>query len=176
MSFTISVDMAGIDQMLDDLGDKAEEAARPAAQAAAQVFYDEVRRNVDRLGQKSGNLKRSIYQAFSDSNSRPGRATYHVSWNEKKAPHGHLLEYGYLQRYAIGISKGGKWFTFIRPEHKGKPKPKRKAPQSVKDAYYVPRKGGPKQIQARPFVRPAMAKSEAAIEAAKAVLFKHMGL
>jgi hypothetical protein len=130
MSFTIKVDMLGIDQMLDQLGDKAEEAARPAAQAAAQVFYDEVQRNVSRLGSKSGNLKRSIYQAF----------------------------------------------TFVRPEAKGKPKPKRKASQAVKDAYYVPRKGGPKQIPARPFVRPALAKSEASIEAAKAVLLKHMGL
>lgn len=176
MSFSMNVDLSSLDQMLDDLGDKAEAAARPASQAAAQVFYDEVKRNVERLGHKSGNLKRSIYQAFSANNSRPGLATYHVSWNAKIAPHGHLLEYGHLQRYAIGIGKGGKWFTFIRPEAKGKPKPKRNALQSVKDAYYVPRKGGPKQIPARPFVRPALAKSEAAIEAAKAVLFQHMGL
>lgn len=176
MSFSINVDLSSLDRMLDDLGDKAEEAARPAAQAAAQVFYDEVKRNVAKLGSKTGNLSRSIYQVHSDNLSRPGLATYHISWNAKKAPHGHLLEYGYLQRYAVGIGKGGKWFTFVRPEAQGKPKPKRRAPQSVKDAYYVPRKGGPKQIPARPFVRPALAKSEAAIEAAKAVLLKHMGL
>src|SRR5205085_5719958 len=41
-----------------------------------------------------GALKASIYQVFSKDNSGSGHATYHVSWNAKKAPHGHLVEFG----------------------------------------------------------------------------------
>lgn len=41
-----------------------------------------------------GTLKRAIYQVYSKDNSTQGvRAEYHVSWNKKRAPHGHLIEY-----------------------------------------------------------------------------------
>jgi len=151
-SFAITVDTSGLEAWLQQLGDEAEAAVRPAAQAAAQVLYDEVKRNVGRIKKRTGNLERSIYQAFSANNSGTGFATYHVSWNARKAPHGHLVEYGHLQRYEITYDPQTRRFT----THKDRPLP------------------APKQVAARPFVRPAQAKFGAAMEAAKAELWKRL--
>ena len=174
MSMTISLDTGALNDIMDELGDAIEEAARPAAQAAAQVLYDEVNRNVASIGKVSGNLDASIYQAYSADNSGPGSATYHVSWNAKKAPHGHLIEYGHIQRYASYIGKDGKWHTAVRPEMRGKPKPKRRASQAEKDAYYVLRPGGPVQVPARSFVRKVASKFPLALDAAQAELLKRI--
>jgi hypothetical protein len=175
-TFTISADTSGLDALLDQLDEDAEAAVRPAAQAGAQVLYEEVRNNVRRLGRKTGNLFNAIYQAFSASNSGPGRATYHVGWrtsgNGVKAPHGHLLEYDHIQRYAAYIGRDGNWYTAVRPSMRGRPKPSRRASQAVKDAYYVPRKGGPQQIPGRRFVRNAASKFPQALEAAEAKLLE----
>lgn len=130
---------------LDIMGD-IQAAIRPAAQAGAQVFYDEVKRNVASLGKKTGNLDSAIYQVYSNDNSGPLRATYQIGWNTKKAPHGHLIEYGHKQYYKVVFNKKkGKFITF----------------KTVKLAT-------PKQIPAHPFMRPAWAVqpfAEAAIEA-----------
>lgn len=174
MSMTIDVDMAGLDSMLNELQGDVEESARPAAQAAAQVLYNEVKRNVASIGKQTGNLDSSIYQAYSQDNSAPGRATYHVSWNARKAPHGHLLENGFIQRYVTYVGTDGKWYTAVRPEMRGKPKPSRRAPQAVKDAYYVPRPGGPVQIPAKSFVRKAASMFPQALDAAEAELLKRI--
>lgn len=151
-SFAITVDTSGLEAWLQQLGDEAEAAVRPAAQAAAQVLYDEVKRNVGRLKKHTGNLDRSIYQAFSKDNSGTAFATYHVSWNARKAPHGHLVEYGHLQRYEITYDPQTRRFT----THKDRPL------------------AAPKQVAARPFVRPAQAKFPQAMEAAKAELWRRL--
>jgi len=173
-SFSIDIDTSSLDAYIDQLADNAEEAARPAAQAAAQVLYDAVKENVAAIGKKTGNLDRSIYQAYSESNSRPGVATYHVSWNHKKAPHGHLLEYGYIQRYETRVGKDGRWYTLVRPEKKGTPKPARRASQAEKDAYYVLRQGGPVQWLGKAFIRRAASRTPQAIAAAEAELLKRI--
>lgn len=154
-AFSMSIDLASLGLGLDELVDGAEQAARPAAQAGAQVFYDRAKSNAAKLGKVTGNLAGSIYQVFSGDNSGRGRAQYHISWNQKKAPHGHLVEYGHVQRYVTYIDKRGQWKTLVRPEMVGKPRPKRTAPQSVKDAYYVPLKGGPRLVGAKSFIRAA---------------------
>lgn len=173
MSFTLTADLSGLNALLDDLGTAAEAAARPAAQAASQVLYDEVRANVAKIGKKTGNLERSIYQAYSQDNSGAGRATYHVSWNAVKAPHGTLVEYGHLQRYRYYQTPDGKVRPMVRPGMQNKPRPGRRASQAVKDAYYVTLPT-PRQVAARPFLRPAASKFTQAIEAAKAELYKHL--
>jgi HK97 gp10 family phage protein len=165
----LSVDLSSLNAMLEQLGDRADAAARPAAQAAAQVFYDEMVRNVEAMRQKSGNLRRSLYQVYSTDNSAPGRATYHISYNHRKAPHGQLVEFGHIQRYVVRMGKGGQFYTVKRPESAGKPRPRRNASQAEKDAYYLPLPA-PKQIAAKPFIRPAMSKAPQAIEAAAAAL------
>lgn len=189
-SVTFSMDTSGLMQWLNELEAEAQAAVRPAAQAGAQVLYDEVKRNVAAIGRKSGNLANSIYQAFSKDESGQGLATYHVSWRtgrekdengrrisggKPRAPHGHLLEYGYLMRYEYSQDEQGHVRPMVRPEMRGKPKPKSGSKnRAALDAYYVPKKGGPVQVAARPFVRPAMAKFPQALEAAKAELFKRL--
>jgi hypothetical protein len=155
---TFSISLTSGELGLDVLADEALAAARPAAQAGAQVLYDQVKANVARLRKVTGNLDRAIYQAFSERDSATGRATYAISWNKKKAPHGYLVEFGHLQRYELARDARGRFFPMVRPEMQGAPKPKRSASQAVKDAYYVPRKGGPLQIPAKAFIRSAAAK------------------
>lgn len=174
MSMTITADIRGIDAIFDGLGDDLDNAVRPAAQAAAQVLYDEVKRNVEQIGSVSGNLSSSIYQAYSKDNSGDSRATYHVSWNATKAPHGHLLEKGYIQRYASYVGSDGNWYTAVKPSMRDKPKPKRRASQSEKDAYYVARSGGPVQWLGKAFVRKAQSKFDGAAKAAEAVLLQRL--
>lgn len=151
-TFSIDVDTSGLGKWLNELADEAEAAVRPAAQAAAQVLYEEVKANVGRLRRHTGNLERSIYQVYSTSKSDAARAVYHVSWNARKAPHGHLVEFGHLQRYEISFDPRTKRFT----THKDRPLMT------------------PKLVAAKPFVRPAMAKFPQALEAAKAELFKRL--
>jgi HK97 gp10 family phage protein len=90
-SFSIKFDASGLSAELDKLGQDAAEAVRPAAQAGAQVLYDEVK---VRVPVRTGTLSQSIYQVFSKDNSASKNAVYHISWNAKKAPHGHLVEFG----------------------------------------------------------------------------------
>ena len=142
--FALRLDLSSLDDQLDADADASDAAARPAAQAAIQVFYDEIRANVAKLKRHTGNLQASIYQVFSKDNSGQGFATYQASWNAKKAPHGHLVEFGYLQRFEVTYDPVTKRFT----THKDRPLAQ------------------PKQIAAHPFVRPAFAKAEAALDAA----------
>lgn len=168
----MAVDLGAFNDMISGLEEDIEAAIRPAAQAGAQVFYDAVLQNVNALGKKTGNLARAIYQAYSEQNSGPGKATYHVSWNASKAPHGGLVEYGHIQRYAVNLAKDGKWYTLVKPSMRGKPKPKRNASQAEKDAYYILRAGGPRQIAAQPFIRPAFYRQGEAIAAVEKKFFE----
>ncbi len=170
-SFAIDFDSSGLSELLSGLEDGAQDAVRPAAQAAAQVIYERIRLNVSGLGRVTGNLERSIYQAFSSENSQDGkRAQYNVSWNHKKAPHGHLVEYGYLQRYRYRPDGMG---PMVRPGMDGRPKPSRNASQSAKDAYYVTL-DAPKQVPGKAFVRSADAALEEAYKAAQTVILQKL--
>lgn len=168
----MAVDLGAFNDMISELEEDIQAAVRPAAQAGAQVFYDAVVRNVNALGKKTGNLAGAIYQAYSEENSGPGKATYHISWNASKAPHGGLVEYGHIQRYAVNLAKDGNWYTLVKPSMRGKPKPKRNASQAEKDAYYILRAGGPRQIAAQPFIRPAFYRQGEAIAAVEKKFFE----
>lgn len=139
MTMTAYFNLGAFNGILDRLDTAVTEAVRPAAQAAAQVFYDRVKANVARIPSVSGNLNASIYQKFSPEESIDGkRAVYKISWNQSKAPHGHLLEFGHFVRYKYYVNKKGEYRPMVRPERMGDPKPKRRASQAEKDAYYVP--------------------------------------
>lgn len=141
---TMKFDDADAMSWLDALAAKHAAAARPAAQAGAQVLYDQVKVNVAGIGKVTGNLDHSIYQVFSKENSSPVMATYHVSWNATKAPHGHLVEYGHIQTHKVYIGSDGNWYTSKTPLEQ------------------------PRLVGARPFLRPAFdAKGRAAVQAAR---------
>lgn len=106
--FSIDIDMTEIDAMISSLEKRVNRAVRPAAQAAAQVIYNWVLEHVpvsahahwfhgthQKYFFEAGTLRRSIYQVYSKDNSADGvKATYHISWNHKKAPYGFMVEYG----------------------------------------------------------------------------------
>ena len=172
------IDVSSLRNVLQGLDAKIDAAIRPAAQAGAQVFYNEA---VMRAPSKSGTLKSAMYQKFVPEESADGvRATYKVSWRTglgkgetglPTAPHAALIEYGWWQRYAVYTGSDGQWYTAVRPEMRSKPAPKRRASQAEKDAYYVPRKGGPVFHPPKSFIRSAYeAKQAAALEAVKATL------
>lgn len=166
-TFDIETDLSSLDDMLDQLGDDVEGAIRPMAQAGAQVYYNRVKQNVKALGRETGNLDESIYQAYSPENSQEGRrAEYHVSWNHKKAPHGHLVENGYLQRYRYYQDNQGRVLPMVRPGMDGKPPPERHASQAEKDAYWVTL-DTPRQVPGKAFVRSASSASAESIRAAE---------
>lgn len=173
-TFRIGFDTDDLQQYLDQLGKDAEEAIRPAAQAAAQVLYERVQINIKALGRVTGNLDRSIYQAFSPENSAKGqKAQYHVSWNHTKAPHGHLVEYGYLQRYRYYQDNQGRVRPMVRPGMDGKPPPGRRASQEQKNAYYVTLPT-PRQVPGKAFVRNAAAAMPQAYLAAEEELLRRV--
>lgn len=125
-------------------------SARPAAQAGADVLYLAVKANAARITPKTGKLASAIYQVWSRDQSVGGLQVYHVSWNARKAPHGHLVEYGHLQRYVTVFDpETGRFFT-----KKNKPLAQ------------------PKQVAAQPFVRPAQALMPQALEAAETEFFR----
>lgn len=104
-SLGMSMDTRGINAGLDALARAAKSAVRPAAQAGAQVLYEEVLRRVPVSDQahstkgkkhtfQPGNLRDAIYQAYAQDESTDGRATYRISWNKRKAFYGHFVEHG----------------------------------------------------------------------------------
>lgn len=105
-------DVENIGYMLDQMGDAVKDAIRPVAQAGAQVFYDRVKMNVAGLGRVTGNLDSAIYQKYLKEYSEDGKkAIYRISWNVIKAPHGRLLEHGWVQKYKRYVNKDGIWKT-----------------------------------------------------------------
>ena len=174
-SLSIKVNMGGLKSLLAQIGDDLDAAVRPASQAAAQVLYDEAKSNVMRINRKTGNLAKSIYQAFSDANSGPKKATYHISWNARTAPHAGLVEYGHLMRYKMYRREDGQIRPMVRAGMEGKKKPGRNASQAQKDAYYVTLPT-PLQIAAKPFMSPVLSKFPAALEAAEAELLKRINM
>lgn len=143
-SFSIVFDHSALDAALDELEAGAQSLVRPAAQAGAQVLYDEVVVRVSAFGRNTGALAGAIYQAFSPENSSELAATYHVSWNARKAWYGRLVEYGYIRTRKVYRAKNGNWYT---------------------SKELLPT---PKQIAAQPFLRPAYdTKVAAALAAAE---------
>jgi HK97 gp10 family phage protein len=78
--------------------------------AMAKVTYDEVKANAaganDGPHIKTGTLYSAIYRVYSPEKSTDDQKTYRVSWNHKKAPHGHIIEFGSSRAPA---------FPFVRP-------------------------------------------------------------
>lgn len=109
--FTMRLDLDDLNDYVGALEEQVEAAARPVAQAGAEVLYRAVMRNVNALGKVTGNFAASIYQAYAKNESGPGHAVYDISWNHRKAPHGHLIEDGFIQKFKVYLGKDGKWYT-----------------------------------------------------------------
>lgn len=172
--FTASFDASRVADFLDGFGEQVREALRPAAAAGAKAIYDRVKLNVAGLGKSTGNLDRSIYRVLSESKSTPDKIVYEVSWNASKAPHGHLVEYGYIRRYAYYQNDQGQVRVMVRPGMQGKEKPGRRATPAQKAAYYVTLPS-PIHVPGKAFIRSAVSAFDEAYRAAEDELFRRLG-
>lgn len=116
---SMSFDFSKVHAKLDQIAATARASTYPAAQAGAQVFYDEVRARAPVGDQdehyfygdaakkapkgrkkaqayllKRGGLRDAVYQYRRRYYDDGGRATYLVSWNHREAPHGFMVEFG----------------------------------------------------------------------------------
>jgi len=111
--FHAQVDMRGVLAGLDLLaGPIANHLARSMAVAGGQVLRDEAKLLVPVGTEEGGSiypgaLRDAIYLAYKDSGSTGKNIRYSVSWNAKKAPHGHLVEFGHWQIYKVAKIPGG---------------------------------------------------------------------
>lgn len=119
--------LAGLDSLTGPL---ATHLARSMAVAGGKVIRDEA---ILLAPEDSGRLKSAIYLAYKDGRSDENNVTYSITWNAKKAPHGHLLEFGHWQYYAAYKGADGEWYT------------NKNAPLDH-----------PRWIPAHPFLRPAI--------------------
>lgn len=158
---------------LDGFGEEVQAALIPAAAAGAKVLYDRVKLNVAGIGRESGKLDASIYRVYSKDQSTDTKAVYHISWNHKKAPHGHLVEYGYLRRYEYYQNDDGQVRIKVRPEMQGKKRPSNRASRAQKNAYWVTLPS-PIQVPGRAFVRSAAAAFDEACVAAEAEMARRL--
>ena len=118
----ITVDLDAFNELVRQVVDASEDAVIPAADAGAKVIYQATREATpmgekghwftgynykDRIvkgvlkagtGQRywfnAGTLRASIYHVLSKDNTGPGYATYHISWNYKKAPYAFMVHNG----------------------------------------------------------------------------------
>ena len=108
MGIKVSINMRQFKQEMAAELALLQKATRPAAQAGAQIVYERAKQlapvsdaaHIFQIeGRKygpfaPGNLRDSIYQAFSKDNSAADVSVYHVSWNATKAPYGAMVEVG----------------------------------------------------------------------------------
>ena len=127
--------LAGLNQLTGPL---ATRLARSMAVASGTEYRDEAKRLVPVA---EGLLQSAIYLAYKDDRSNKDNVTYSITWNARKAPHGHLIEFGHWQNYATFKDQKGQWHT------------NKNIPLAV-----------PVWVPAKPFLRPAF---DAARERAK---------
>lgn len=87
----LSGDLSGsLDKFAKDVRDKV---LFSGVAAMAGVIYEAARTNAQ-ANKKTGLLQDSIYRVYSPEKSGDESKLYRISWNKKKAPHGHLIEFG----------------------------------------------------------------------------------
>lgn len=146
MEFGAKADIAGVFAGLDKLsGDLATHLARSMAVAGGKVLRDEAKLLAPVGGDMSvtarlpgesnrpGTLRDAIYLAYREGPALSGNVVYSVSWNSKKAPHGHLVEFGHWQTDAAYVGSDGDWYTNTKSKLES-----------------------PKWVPAHPFLRPAL--------------------
>ncbi|CAB3675919.1 hypothetical protein LMG26690_01323 [Achromobacter animicus] len=131
---------AGLDRLL---GPARVSLARSMAVAGGEVLRDEAKA---RVNTHNGVLGAAIYLAFRERHSTEQEVQYAVTWNKRKAPHGHLVEFGHWQIYAVIRKPDGSYVTDKRR-----------------------RLARPRWVPAYPFLRPAY---EAASERAQAAMIQ----
>lgn len=115
MDSRLKFDTAELQRGLESLsGPLAVSLARSMAVAGGEIIRDEAKARAP-VGTAEGGsitpglLRSSIYLAFRDGVSTEQKVVYSVSWNSKKAPHGHLLEFGHWMTHVSYKGPDGEW-------------------------------------------------------------------
>jgi HK97 gp10 family phage protein len=150
-SFKAKVDMSSVNAGLAKLaGPLRESLARSMAVAGGQVLRDEAKQLAPVGTEEGGSihpgaLRDSIYLAYKHDRSLGNQQVYSVTWNAKKAPHGHLIEFGHWQPYVVAKIPGGYGGGYYSTKVK---------------------RATPKWTAAHPFLRPALDMAGARAQAA----------
>lgn len=96
---------AGLNRLL---GPARVSLARSMAVAGGEVLRDEAKTRINTHNNVLGN---AIYLAFRERYSNEKEVQYAVTWNKSKAPHGHLVEFGHWQIYAVVRKPDGTYVT-----------------------------------------------------------------
>lgn len=88
-------------RMLVEGGVLLRDAAKSNAMMAANKQNEPVR----------GVLAKSIYLVYDKEAEQPNVFTYKISWNARRAPHGHLIEFGHWMTHAVYRGTNGEWYT-----------------------------------------------------------------
>lgn len=117
------VDLSDVLAGLDRLAEAKESIARSMGVAMGQEVRDEAKIRAPVLepgnegtdNQMPGVLRDAIYVAYDSRRSilNPNTYRYTVSWNSKKAPHGHLAEFGHWMPYEYAKTEDGLYYTPI---------------------------------------------------------------
>src|SRR5690606_31937880 len=75
--------------------------------AAAEAMIPRNKEGIERRGV----LSRAMYLVYAPEEETQVSFTYKVSWNRIKAPHGHLVEFGYWQTHKVYKASNGEWYT-----------------------------------------------------------------
>ena len=118
-------DIPGFNAAIDVLsGPLRESLARRMGVSAITVLRDEARQlapmgKAEESAQRQyggsitpGLLKSAIYSGYDKKGSTKDLYRYLSSWNRRKAPHGHLIEFGHAQPYRI-VFVNGHWVTLV---------------------------------------------------------------
>lgn len=145
---TQAVDISELELGLESLKRYREPIARAMGVEMGQIVRDEAKARAPVLKpenkghdpQRAGQLRDAIYLAFDGRRHtlNPGQFVYGVSWNAKKAPHGHMLEFGHWMPYIYRKDADGYYTPGGHGKGTGIPNPK-----------------GPVWISQSPFLGPA---------------------
>ncbi|HDS1002019.1 hypothetical protein [Stenotrophomonas phage BUCT603B1] len=126
----LEIDTASVMAGLADLQEQAYSVARTMGAAVGAAMRDEAK---SRVRSDSGRLAAAIVVKFAQEWSTKREVRYIVTWNRKKAPHGHLVEFGHWRTNVVTQLPNGQWITTSERLEK------------------------PVWVAAKPFLRPAQA-------------------
>lgn len=166
--FQVKADMSSAMAGLQKLGDLKESLARRMGVSGGVVLRDEAKKNADRgsdavvnsrakgstgIGSReAGALAAAIYLAFDTDASNEKQVVYNVSWNQKDAWWGKMVEFGYQMDHVVVMDKHGEFLTL--PDKNGK-KGKGGGLKWADVVNKSPTAKGPHWVAAQPFLGPA---------------------
>lgn len=120
-----TVDVSEVVAGFKKLAGIKESLGRTIAFEMADVVYNEAHVRVPVGTEEGGSitpglLKSALYRAYDERQTilSPDTYRYTISWNSKKAPHGHLVEFGHWMPFKYVRDKSGEYWTVV-----GEPNP-----------------------------------------------------